>query len=171
MRRNINVPGCRIVAVDNAPAMVGRCRELLDAEDGRWPTSVSVIEANVQDVAITRASMVVMNYTLQFLPLQERPTIIRKIADGMCPGGILILSEKVVDEDPVVEQTLQNLHHEFKRRNAYSDLEMSRKRAALENVLVPETVKAHELRLRDAGFGHVGVWLRYFNFISIIAIR
>jgi tRNA (cmo5U34)-methyltransferase len=171
MRRNIKAAGCRIVAVDNAPAMVSCCRELLATDKKAGPAEVSVIEANLQDVEITRASMVVMNYTLQFLPLEERPAIIRKIAKGMNPGGVLVLSEKVVDEDPVVEETLQNLHHEFKRRNAYSDLEISRKRAALENILVPETVNTHKQRLTDAGFRHVGVWLRYFNFISIIAIR
>lgn len=171
MRRNIKAAGCRIVAVDNAPAMVSRCRELLATDKKAGPAEVSVIEANLQDVEIARASMVVMNYTLQFLPLEERPAIIRKIAKGMNPGGVLVLSEKVVDEDPVVEETLQNLHHEFKRRNAYSDLEISRKRAALENILVPETVNTHKQRLTDAGFRHVGVWLRYFNFISIIAIR
>ena len=171
MRRNINAAGCRIIAVDNAPAMVSRCRELLATDKKAGPAEVSVIEANLQDVEITRASMVVMNYTLQFLPLEERPVIIRKIAEGMNPGGILVLSEKVVHEDPVVEETLQNLHHEFKRRNAYSDLEISRKRAALENILIPETVSVHKQRLTDAGFSHAGVWLRYFNFISIIAIR
>ena len=171
MRRNIKATGCRIIAVDNAPAMVSRCRELLATDKKAGPAEVSVIEANLQEVDITRASMVVMNYTMQFLPLEERPEIIRKIAEGMNPGGILVLSEKVVDEDPVVEETLQNLHHEFKRRNAYSDLEISRKRAALENILVPEMVNTHKQRLTDAGFGHVGVWLRYFNFISMIAIR
>jgi tRNA (cmo5U34)-methyltransferase len=171
MRRNIVAAGCRIIAVDNAPAMVSRCRELLAADEKPGPAEVSVIEANIQEVEIARASMVVLNYTLQFLPLEERLALVRKIAVGMNPGGILVLSEKVVDEDPVVEETLQNLHHEFKRRNVYSDLEISRKRTALENVLVPETVKVHEQRLRDAGFRHVGVWLRYFNFVSIIAIR
>lgn len=171
MRRNITVEGCRIVAVDNAPAMVSRCREMLAADSKAGPAEVSVVQADLQDVEITRASMVVMNYTLQFLPLEQRPAMIRKIAKGMIPGGILVLSEKVVDEDESVEETLVNLHHEFKRRNAYSDLEISRKRKALENVLVPETIGEHEQRLYDAGFSHVGIWLRYFNFISIIAIR
>ena len=171
MRRNIAVEGCRIVAVDNAPAMVSRCREMLAADDKAGPAEVSVVQADLQDVEITRASMVVMNYTLQFLPLEERPAMIRKIAQGMLPGGVFVLSEKVVDEDAVVEDTLVNLHHQFKRRNAYSDLEISRKRKALENILVPETVSEHEQRLRAAGFSHVGTWLRYFNFISMIAIR
>jgi len=81
------------------------------------------------------------------------------------------LSEKVLDEDDTVEKTLNDLHHEFKRQNAYSDLEISRKRAALDNVLIPETLAAHLQRIRHAGFSHAGVWLRYFNFISIIAIR
>ena len=171
MRRNIKAAGCRIIAVDNAPAMVSRCRELLASDEQQSTTDVSVIEADIQDVEITRASMVVMNYTLQFLPLEQRETLIRKIAKGMIAGGILVLSEKVVNDDPEVEKTLQNLHLEFKRRNSYSDLEISRKRAALENVLVPESVSAHEQRLLDAGFRHVGVWLRYFNFVSMIAIR
>ena len=171
MRHNIQSEGCRIIAVDNAPAMINRCRETLAADQNPGRTEVSVLEANIQDVDITRASMVVMNYTLQFLPLEERPALIRKIAEGMNPGGVLVLSEKVVDEDPVIEETLQKLHHEFKRRNAYSDLEISRKRAALENVLVPETVRTHKNRLEEAGFSHVGVWLRYFNFISMIAVR
>jgi tRNA (cmo5U34)-methyltransferase len=144
---------------------------MLAADDKAGPAEVSVVQADLQDVEITRASMVVMNYTLQFLPLEERPAMIRKIAQGMLPGGVFVLSEKVVDEDAVVEDTLVNLHHQFKRRNAYSDLEISRKRKALENILVPETISEHEQRLRDAGFSHVGTWLRYFNFISMIAIR
>ena len=82
-----------------------------------------------------------------------------------------MLSEKVVDEDAHMEALLVDLHHEHKRRNHYSALEVARKRAALENVLVPETVAVHRERLRRAGFSRTGVWLRYFNFVSIIAIR
>ena len=171
MRRNIAAQGCRIVAVDNATAMVTRCRELIAADSRKGLAEVSVIEADIQNIEIAQASMVVMNYTLQFLPVDARAAMIRKISDGMVEGGLFVLSEKVVDEDSQIEGALVELHHEFKRRNAYSNLEISRKRAALENVLQPETVATHESRLRDAGFRHVGVWLRYFNFVSMIAIR
>jgi len=171
MQRNISVQGCRIVAVDNAPAMVARCRESLTENDNAgWP-AVSVVEADIRDIEITQASMVVMNYTLQFLPMAARLAMIQKIARGMHTDGVFVLSEKVLDEDDTVEKTLNDLHHEFKRQNAYSDLEISRKRAALDNVLIPETLAAHLQRIRHAGFSHAGVWLRYFNFISIIAIR
>ena len=115
--------------------------------------------------------MVVMNYTLQFLDIEARDAIVQRIYDGMLPGGLFLLSEKVVDEDAHMEELLVDLHHEHKRRNDYSQLEISRKRAALENVLVPETVAAHRSRLANAGFAHTGVWLRYFNFVSIVAIK
>ena len=82
-----------------------------------------------------------------------------------------MLSEKVVDEDPRIESLLVDLYHEHKRRNDYSAKEIARKRAALENVLVPETISAHRRRLEKAGFGSVAVWLRYFNFVSMIAIK
>jgi tRNA (cmo5U34)-methyltransferase len=169
IRQNISVPDCRIIAVDNAPAMVERCRAMLAADKSE--TDVSILEADVRQIQISRASMVVMNYTLQFLPVDERAAMISKIHAGMVDDGVFVLSEKVVDEDPQVEKLLVGLHHEFKRRNAYSDLEISRKRAALENVLIPDTVAAHKQRLTDAGFRHTGIWLRYFNFISIVAIK
>lgn len=172
MRDNIEVAGCRIFAIDNSPAMVTRCRELLDTENppGSAP-AVDVIEADIRTQPIDNASMVVMNYTLQFLPPEERPALLRNIRDGLNPGGVLVLSEKVADNDESVDQLLIDLHHGFKRRNHYSDLEISRKRAALENVLIPESVQAHRERLAQAGFSHVGEWLRHYNFVSIIAIR
>lgn len=169
IRQNISVPDCRIIAVDNAPAMIERCRAALASDKSE--TDVSILEADVREVQIARASMVVMNYTLQFLPIDERADMIGKIHAGMVDDGVFVLSEKVIDEDPQVEKLLVDLHHEFKRRNAYSELEISRKRAALENVLIPDTVAIHKRRLANAGFRHTGIWLRYFNFISIVAIK
>lgn len=169
MRDNIRAVDCEIHAVDLAPAMVQRCRNLIDADPG--VTRVTVEEADIRDIAIRNASMVVMNYTLQFLPVDDRRQLIRRIHDGMVEGGVLVLSEKVADDDPVVNELLINLHHEFKRANAYSDLEIARKRTALENVLIPETTTAHIERLAQAGFQHSSVWLKFFNFVSIIAIR
>lgn len=169
MRRNIAAADCSLIGVDVAPAMIERCREELSREpDG---PDTSLIEADICDVEISNASMVVMNYTLQFLPLAARAGMLRKIYAGLLPGGVFVLSEKVADNDASVEELLVDLHHDFKRRNAYSDLEISRKRAALENVLIPETEDAHRKRLQQAGFEHTGIWLRYFNFISLVAIK
>jgi tRNA (cmo5U34)-methyltransferase len=171
MRDNVSQPGVSILAVDNAPAMVERCRQRLASEAAGGRPPVTVVAADIREVGISNASMVVMNYTLQFLPLAERDGMMQKISKGMNDGGLFVLSEKVVDGDDAVEALVVDLHHEYKRRNAYSDLEISRKRAALENVLIPESIATHRRRLDKAGFRHVGVLLRYFNFVSIVAIR
>ncbi len=173
MRQGIGKPGCRIVAVDTAAAMIKRCREIIAEDDRRSSrsTPVEVVQADIRDTEIENASMVVLNYTLQFLAMKDRDPLMRSIHDGLNDGGLLVLSEKVVDENEEMEQLLADLHHEHKRRNDYSALEISRKRTALEDVLVPETVAAHRSRLADAGFSHTAVWLRYFNFVSIVAIR
>jgi len=173
MRQGIDEPGCRIVAVDSSPAMIERCRELV-AED-TTPTSamtdVDFVLDDIREIEIHNASMVVLNYTLQFVDSADRDGLLRDICEGMNEGGILVLSEKVVDENSHMEKLLVDLHHEHKRRNNYSALEISRKRAALENVLVPESVPLHRARLKEAGFAHSAVWLRYFNFVSIIALK
>ncbi len=172
MRQGMRATRCRIVAVDNAPAMVERCSEIVSTDrSAGHEIPVDVTLGDVLDTPIENASMVVLNYTLQFVAPERRDELIERIADGMVGGGLLVLSEKVVDEDPHMEELLFELHHEHKRRNDYSALEISRKRAALENVLIPETVAQHRERLLGAGFAHVAVWLRYFNFVSIIAIK
>lgn len=162
---------CRVIAVDNSPAMLSRCREIVAREAAPSGPPVDVIEADLRDIDVSNASMVVMNYTLQFVPAIERGDLLGKIHAGMTRNGLLVLSEKVVDEDPEIEALLIEMHHDFKRRNAYSDLEISRKRAALEKVLVPDTIRTHRKRLASAGFRHSGVWLRHFNFVSLLAVR
>lgn len=170
MRQGARTDDCDIIAVDNSAAMIERCHEVLAADTGSGPPIVA-LEGDILDIEISNASMVVLNYTLQFLSLDERDALIRRIYEGLLPGGLLLLSEKVIDEDPRMEALLVDLHHEHKRRNHYSELEISRKRSALENVLVPEKVSTHRERLVAAGFSNIAVWLRYFNFVSLIAIR
>ncbi len=173
MRQGIRAPDCHIVAVDNAPAMIERCERLIAEDDaacaGRPPVDLRL--EDLRDTKVRDASLVVMNYTLQFVAPAGRDALVRKIFDGLVPGGLLFLSEKVVDEEPAMESLLVDLYHEYKRRNDYSALEIARKRAALDKVLVPESVPAHRRRLAAAGFANVAVWLRYFNFVSMIAIK
>ena len=173
MRHGIQQPCCRVVAVDSSPAMIERCREVI-AEDDRQngpETQVDIVEQDIRDVDFHNASMVVLNYTLQFIEPADRNALLTRIYNGMNDGGLLVLSEKVVDENAHMEALLVNLHEEHKRRNHYSALEVARKRAALENVLLPETVAAHRERLQRTGFSSTAVWLRYFNFVSIVAMR
>lgn len=174
MRQGIRQKGCHIVAVDTAPAMIERCAQIIAADErSEEPSlaSVEVVQGDIRDIEIDNASMVVLNYTLQFLDPADRSALMRRIYKGMKKGGLLLLSEKVIDDNANMEALLIDLYHEHKRRNDYSALEISRKRAALENVLIPETVATHRNRLAHAGFSHSAVWLRYFNFVSIIAIR
>lgn len=169
MRRNIKVAGCNIIAVDNSPAMVERCRRHIDAF--RADTPVEVIEADILDIKIENASMVVLNFTLQFLEPADRLRLLEQVYRGLRPGGALVLSEKFSFEDDDVGELLFNMHHDFKRANGYSELEISQKRSMLENVMLTDSVDAHKTRLKQAGFEHAEVWFQCFNFGSLIALK
>jgi len=170
MRRQIKVPDCRIVAIDNAMAMIERCRANIASEES-GDAAVDLLCADIRDVSIDNASVVVLNYTLQFVPLEQRAEIITRIYQGLLPGGVLLIAEKIRFADAGIEQRMLDLHHAFKRANGYSDLEISQKRSALENVLVPETITDHMERLTRSGFEQPQVWFQCLNFISILAIK
>jgi tRNA (cmo5U34)-methyltransferase len=169
MRHGIRNSDCKIIGVDNSQAMIDRCQQLIAADT--TDVKVELINTNIQDIDIQNASMAVLNFTLQFIAIEQRLDLLSKIAKGLNRGGVLILSEKVIFEDQPHQDLMTDLHHNFKRANGYSDLEIAQKRSAIENYLIPETLDTHRQRLRQAGFASVDVWFQCFNFASIIAIK
>jgi tRNA (cmo5U34)-methyltransferase len=170
MRQRINTPNCDIIAVDNSPAMIERGRELL-VHDTVPTVQVTMLCADLRDVTIENASVVVLNFTLQFIPPAERLALIERIYAGLKPGGIFILSEKIAFSETGRQHFHEELHHDFKRANGYSDLEISQKRTALEKVMIPETLACHQERLQTAGFSSSELWFQCFNFVSLVAFK
>ncbi len=169
MHRGIQQPGCRVIGVDNSPEMLQQAEARIDEVQGR--SSIELRCGDICDTPIENASIVTLNFTLQFIPLAQRLPLLQKIHAGLRPGGILVLSEKIRFEDEEEERLQMEMHHAFKRANGYNDLEISQKRSALENVLIPETLQQHQTRLKQAGFQRADVWFQCFNFISLVAHR
>jgi tRNA (cmo5U34)-methyltransferase len=169
MRHRIQAANCSIIGVDNSAAMITRCEQVIAADSAE--IDVALHCADLCEFPINNASVTVLNFTLQFIALEKRAGILRKIYDGLKPNGVLILSEKLEFDDEQHQTLMIELHHNFKRANGYSDLEIAQKRSAIENVLIPETLTVHRQRLKNAGFASVDVWFQCFNFASIIAIK
>ncbi|MDI4639337.1 MULTISPECIES: carboxy-S-adenosyl-L-methionine synthase CmoA [Halomonadaceae] len=159
----------RLTGVDLSPAMVSRARETFAAECPEH--AFEVIEADIRALDYRSSGMIVLNFTLQFLPPADREAVIKALFDALEPGGVLVLSEKIVADDEQENAWLVERYHDFKRANGYSDMEISQKRTALENVLVPDTLAAHHQRLARAGFQRSHTWFQYLNFASIIAFK
>ena len=155
--------------VDNSAAMIRRCRDNPVFADR--PQSVSFAEADLADSPIRDADLVVLNYTLQFVPPPRRRAVLQRIHDGLRPGGALVLSGKFTFPDPQVQALMTEQHLDFKRRNGYSELEIAGKRNALENVLIAESRERHASRLEDVGFRGVTLWQAQFNFGTFVAFR
>lgn len=169
MRQQVKQQDCQLVAIDSSAAMLERCQTIINTDAHELP--VKMVCADITDVAIADASVVVLNFTLQFIAVDQRDQVIQRIYDGLRPGGIMILSEKVSFEDSHLDELNIDLHHQFKRANGYSDLEIAQKRDALEDFLLPETLRQHKQRIADAGFSSCDVWFQCFNFASLVALK
>jgi len=169
MRHQITAKDCKIIAVDNSEAMIQQFKTNILQDTAS--IEVDCLCADIRDVVIENASVVVLNFTLQFIPIEDRQAFLQKIYQGLLPGGILILSEKLKFDDSRQQELQIELHHAFKKSQGYSDLEISQKRSALENVLLAETFASHQQRLNYVGFSSTEVWFQYFNFASMIALK
>ena len=168
MQSRIRAKNCHIIALDNSAAMAARCKQ---ATSNDYPVKVVVKQQDINDTPIENASMVVLNFTLQFLNPEDRQSLINRIYQGLRPGGVLLLSEKIEFDERHHQELMTTLYHNFKRANGYSDLEIAQKRTALENVLITDSLATHKTRLNTAGFTSADVWFQCFTFASMIAIK
>jgi tRNA (cmo5U34)-methyltransferase len=169
IRERIAGRNATIYAVDNSQAMLDKLATILATQASDSDTQL--IANDICDIKITNASLVVLNFTLQFIPLARRSELISNIYNGLNPNGCLIISEKLHFEPESLNQLLTDLHHQFKRDQGYSDLEISQKRDAIDKVLLPESLTTHIQRLKDCGFKSASPWFQCYNFGSLIAIK
>ena len=157
-----------LYGVDNSPAMLEKSRIKLKEP----PIPFKLLETDLnKEVFIKNASAVLMNYTLQFILPDRRIHLLRDIFAGMVPGGSLVLIEKIKSGVPELDRTLIDFHHQFKRDRGYSNLEISKKREALENVLIPWTVEENQSLIKKAGFQTVDLFFKWNNFAGFIALN
>jgi tRNA (cmo5U34)-methyltransferase len=159
----------KVIAVDNSAAMIGRAGQLL--QEDQAASRIQLHCADILDFPLKPAAMVVLNFTLQFIPLSQREALLQRIYQALEPGGLLLLSEKIAFEQAEFQQLFSAMHHQFKRDQGYSQLEVSQKRTALERVLLPESLACHRQRLTQVGFAQVDTWFQCFNFVSLIALK
>ncbi|NRA64902.1 MAG: carboxy-S-adenosyl-L-methionine synthase CmoA [Pseudobacteriovorax sp.] len=158
-----------LVGIDNAQAMIEKAREKTMRINSQH--MIHFICDDVMNIDIKDASAVVVNYTLQFLPIVNRQKLLNGIYEGLRPGGILFMSEKVRASCPEFQETTTRIYENFKETQGYSRTEIEQKKEALDNVLVPLTEKEHHRCLEKAGFDSYESVMRWNTFLSIVAMK
>ena len=159
----------QIKAIDISPAMTTEASTLLTEN---YPAhNIEVITADIRDVEFEPCDMVILNLTLQFLPAADRVAVLEKIYAALSEGGILVLTEKTHAFDEQYDAWLVERYYDFKRANGYTEMEISGKRNALENVLITDTLDGHHARLAQVGFQRHLTWFQFLNFVSIVAFK
>ena len=160
---------CNIIAIDKSSSMTKRFSEIIKKEKLNY--KIQILNEDVLDTKITNASIVVMNFTLQFIRKQDRQLVLDKIYNGLNDGGLLLLSEKIIQGDKKINNLLIDLHENFKLENLYTRDEIENKKESIKNVLIEDDIYTHQSRLSKSGFTKFGIWLQHFNFASFVAIK
>lgn len=162
--------GVNFVGIDNAPEMLEKAKAKIQQAGTQRPMDLRVGDLH-QGLAMTNASVVTMLLTLQFVRPLYRERVIKAIHSGLNDQGCLLLIEKLTSEDTVFNRLFIDHYYDFKRRNGYSEIEISNKREALENVLIPYRLEENIQLLRETGFRQIEVFFRWYNFCGIIAVK
>lgn len=162
--------GIRFIGIDDSQEMLDKCKSKLMEQGFSRPYELRCADL-AKGVKIENASVVVLCLTLQFVRPIYREQVLQNIYDGLNPGGVLILVEKILAEESNFNRDFINYYYNYKRRNNYSEMEISQKREALENVLVPYKLSENISLLRDKGFSHCETFFKWYNFAGLIATK
>ena len=156
------------VGVDNSGPMLAQAHRKLK---GLAP-ECQLIQADIEgDFALSGASVITMNYTMQFIPPPRRGAMMKKIFHALIPSGCFIFIEKIIAESEELDELFVNGHHDFKRRQGYSKLEIAKKKEALDNVLIPLKLSENINLLEKSGFNKIEIFFKWLNFAGLIAVK
>lgn len=159
----------QFVGIDNSSAMLDKARlktELFSKQD-----IISFAEEDITHLNYPETGAFIVNYTLQFIRPLLRESLLRRLHADLRPGGLLIISEKTICQDIRLNRDFITIYHQFKRDRGYSELEIAKKREALENVLIPFSLDENKALLKKVGFVSVETFFQWFNFASFVAIK
>lgn len=157
-----------LVGLDNSDAMLEQARKKCAA---LGVNNVELFNADILDYEYKEADVFVSNYTLQFIRPLVREELVKKIANSLKQDGVFIFSEKVISHEPKLNKDLIECYYDFKKEQGYSEFEISQKREALENVLVPYSEDENIKMAKNCGFSHCEAVFRWANFATFIAIK
>ncbi|MBU2525521.1 MAG: carboxy-S-adenosyl-L-methionine synthase CmoA [Bacteroidetes bacterium] len=160
----------QFVGVDEADEMLKSCQTNL--ERVMPERQVKLVNADLnKGIELENPSVVILCLTLQFVRPLKRQKLIEDIYRQLPENGALIIVEKVLGEDSLFNRLFIKHYYEFKKRNDYTETEISKKREALENVLIPYRLKENEELLAECGFKHIDTFFKWYNFAGFVAVK
>ncbi|MDR2789867.1 MAG: carboxy-S-adenosyl-L-methionine synthase CmoA [Campylobacteraceae bacterium] len=157
----------RLRGIDNSDAMCERARQKIKA----YGADIEIVNGDIMEQNFGMNSAIIANYTFQFIRPPKRAELAKKIYESLENGGICIFSEKIIYENKDLNKKIIDLYLTFKKWQGYSDFEITQKREALENVLVPYTENENMEMMKMAGFHEVVSVFKYANFATFLAIK
>jgi len=154
----------KLKGLDNSQAMLDRAEQKCQA----FGADITLELADMLRYHYENEDVVVANYTLQFIRPMQRLELVKKIYNGMNDDGVFIFSEKVVFDDKKLDKQMIDTYYDYKKEQGYSEYEIAQKREALENVLIPFTIKENIQMCKDAGFKNIETVFQWANFVTFV---
>ena len=122
------------------------------------------------DFDYTNSSIITSVLTLQFINKKERKEIIKKIHNEMNEDGSLFIVEKIKNNIPDIHDIYNDIYYDFKRNNL-TDEDVLDKNVSLRGVMKPLTLQDNIQILKNVGFNKIDIFMKYNNFVGLLAIK
>ena len=155
----------QLKGIDNSQAMLDRATQKCQA----FGADIALELADMLEYPYANEDIIVANYTLQFIRPIQRIELVKRLYSSLNDNGIFIFSEKIVFDDKRLDKQMIDIYYAHKKKQGYSEYEIAQKREALENILIPFTIKENIQMCKDAGFHQIDTIFQWANFVTLVA--
>lgn len=156
-----------LIGFDNSEAMLHQAKNKIKA----YGANIDLKLVDILEAELPKSDVVIANYMLQFIRPISRSPFLKTIYNAINDDGIFIFSEKIVYEDKKFNKDIIDIYYEFKKTQGYSEFEISQKREALENILIPYTEDENKTMILEVGFKKVETIFKWGNFVTFVALK
>lgn len=155
------------IGIDSSFAMIEKAKNKFNSIRSNVITNFINDDFSKIDLKLNNFS--IAHYTIQFIRPMERMSVVKKIASSINEGGFFLMSEKTISSNPILEPQIIKHYYDYKKSKGYNSDEITKKREALENILVPFSINENIKMLTNVGFKHVDILFSWLNFTLFVA--
>lgn len=162
------LPLNKFIGVECSQPMVKEARKKLQNKNN---TEILTLDVVKDELPVLQCAIIFSILTLQFIPIEYRQQILKKIYDSLDENGIFIFVEKIIGDNFNYSELYEKIYYNMKEMNGYSIKEIRDKKMKLEGVLVPVTNSFNIELLKQAGFTKIDIFWKDLNFIGYVVMK
>lgn len=128
---------------------------------------IELIKADITNINFPKSQIFYSIFTLQFIEIDKRQDILKRICKSLYPNGVFFFCEKEYAQNAKFQEVYTFANYSNKQKS-FSHTEILEKEKDIRTLMSPLNEHENKIMLKTAGFKHIDIFFKSLNFTGYI---